>query len=71
MFQLFNQADEWRPTDNGYLVSWELRSAGQRAVSQTGAAAKTTVKIDVPPQMMQILRRGFFNGAECVGSIAQ
>jgi type VI secretion system protein ImpL len=71
MFQLFNQADEWRPTDNGFLVSWELRAAGQRAVSQTGAAAKTTVRIDVTPQVTQILRKGFFNGADCVGNIAQ
>lgn len=71
VFQLFNQADEWTPQGGGYRVGWELRTNAQRATSANGVAAKATVQLDVPPQVMQILRRGFFSGADCSGNIAQ
>jgi type VI protein secretion system component VasK len=71
IFQLFNQADEWTPQGNGFRVGWELRTAGQRALSQTGTSAKATVQIDVPAAVIPIFRRGFFGGAECGGAIAQ
>jgi type VI secretion system protein ImpL len=71
VFQLFNQADEWTPQANGYRVGWELRTSAQRTVSATGVSAKATVQVDVPASVMQIFRRGFFNGAECGSSIAQ
>lgn len=71
IFQLFNQADEWTPQGNGFRVGWELRTAGQRALSQTGTSAKATVQIDVPASVIPIFRRGFFGGAECGGAIAQ
>jgi type VI protein secretion system component VasK len=71
LFQLFNQADEWTPQGSGYRVGWELRTSAQRAVSQTGASAKATIQIDVPANIMLVLKKGFFAGADCGGNIAQ
>jgi type VI secretion system protein ImpL len=71
VFQLFYQADEWKPQGDGFRVGWELRTSAQRALSQTGTAPKATVQVDLPAAAAAVLRRNFFAGAECPPTIAR
>jgi type VI secretion system protein ImpL len=70
VFQLFNAADEWRQTPNGYRVGWELATRAQRVTLPGGQGAKIVVQIDNGPAAT-VLRKGFFAGSSCPGDIAQ
>jgi hypothetical protein len=51
-------------------VGWDVGTRAQRAVLTGGGAPKVIVQIDAGPAST-VLRKGFFNGAECGGDIAQ
>ena len=70
VFQLFNAADDWKPSGNGFRVGWELATRTQRATTANGAAAKIIVQVDAG-SAATVLRKGFFAGADCGGNIAR
>jgi type VI secretion system protein ImpL len=72
VFRLFNEADRWLQTADGYLVEWSLRTgrAGGRAVTAGGSTPRVGFRLDLAGQAA-VLRPGFFDGMTCSGVIVR
>jgi type VI secretion system protein ImpL len=71
VFQLFNKADSWSPSSNGYRVGWAYEVAGQRATTAGGAAARIVVQLTDAGGASTVLRKGLFSGVDCPAAIAR